>query len=112
MINYKKIRQLKKRYKRYRRLGKKYRIVPVEPWAFIRVKNEIKTLKACLESIKPVIKKGVIAYHKLSENEFDDGTESYITEFCKKILDLYYINMIMRSFQLMILDIKLWKKYL
>ena len=80
----KKLRRLKKRYKTYRKLGIKYRKNPIEPWAFIRVKNEIKTVQSCLESIVPVIKKGVIGYHKLLENEIDDGTEEYIIEFCKK----------------------------
>lgn len=80
----KKLRKLKKRYKTYRKLGTKYRENPIEPWAFIRVKNEIKTIEACLESIIPVIKKGVIGYHRLSNNEKDDGTEKYIIEFCKK----------------------------
>lgn len=51
---------------------------PVEPWAFIRVKNEIKTIEACLNSILPAIKKGVIAF-----NDCDDGTEEYILKFCK-----------------------------
>lgn len=51
----------------------------IEPWAFIRVKNEIKTIEASLNSILPVIKKGVIGY-----NECTDGTEEFIIEFCKK----------------------------
>ncbi len=54
----KKLRELKRRYKNYRRLNKKYRITPIEPWAFIRIKNEISTVQSCLESIIPVIKKG------------------------------------------------------
>ena len=45
----------------------------VEPWAFIRVKNEIKTIEASLNSILPVIKKGVIGY-----NECTDGTEELL----------------------------------
>ena len=52
---------------------------PIEPWAFIRVKNEIKTIEASLNSILPVIKKGVIGY-----NDCTDGTEEFIIEFCKK----------------------------
>ena len=52
---------------------------PVEPWAFVRVKNEIKTIDACLQSILPVIKKGVIGY-----NDCDDGSEEYILNFCKE----------------------------
>ncbi|WP_300395651.1 hypothetical protein [Fusobacterium sp.] len=52
---------------------------PIEPWAFIRVKNEIITIDSCLKSILPVIKKGVIGY-----NDCDDGTEEYILEFCKQ----------------------------
>jgi beta-1,4-N-acetylgalactosaminyltransferase len=53
--------------------------VPIEPWAFIRVKNEIVTIDTSLKSILPVIKKGVIGY-----NDCDDGTEEYIIEFCKQ----------------------------
>ena len=68
----------------YRNIEKKKRETAVEPWAFIRVKNEIKTIKQCLNSISPVIKKGVIGYQKLSKNEIDDGTEEYILEFCRK----------------------------
>ncbi|SDE33226.1 hypothetical protein [Riemerella columbipharyngis] len=60
-------------------MGKKYRKQPVEPWAFIRVKNEIITIEACLNSILPVITKGVIGY-----NPSDDGTEEFIEDFCKK----------------------------
>lgn len=81
---WKKINRLKRRLRKYRNINKKYRENPVEPWAFIRVKNEIKTVQACLESIIPVIKKGVIGYHKLSENEVDDGTEEYLKKFCKE----------------------------
>lgn len=51
----------------------------IEPWAFIRVKNEGKTLEACLNSILPVIKKGVIGY-----NDCLDNSEEIIIEFCKK----------------------------
>lgn len=58
----------------YRRTAK-----PVEPYAYIRVYNEIKTIDACLSSILPVIKKGVIGY-----NDCNDGSEEYILEFCKK----------------------------
>lgn len=51
---------------------------PIEPWAFIRVKNEIVTIDTCLKSILPAIKKGVIAF-----NDCDDGSEEYIKEFCR-----------------------------
>lgn len=51
----------------------------IEPWAFIRVRNEIVTIDSCLKSILPAIKKGVIGY-----NDCDDGTEEYIIEFCKQ----------------------------
>lgn len=54
-------------------------VQPIEPWAFIRVRNEIITIDLCLKSILPVIKKGVIGY-----NDCDDGTEEYIIEFCRK----------------------------
>lgn len=52
---------------------------PIEPWAFIRVKNEIRTIEASLNSILPAINKGVIGY-----NDCDDGSEEFILEFCKK----------------------------
>lgn len=52
---------------------------PVEPWAFIRVFNEIKTIRQSFNSFQGVIKKGVIAYHGCT-----DGTEEYIKEFCDK----------------------------
>lgn len=68
----------------YRKLGRVYRKVPIEPWAFIRVKNEIGTVKSSLESIIPVIKKGVIGYHKLSKEEKDDGTIEYLKKFCEE----------------------------
>jgi len=51
----------------------------VEPYAFIRVKNEAITLKASLNSILPVIKKGVIAY-----NDCTDGSDLIIQDFCKR----------------------------
>lgn len=49
----------------------------VEPWAFIRVKNEKTTLLASLNSILPVIKQGVIGY-----NECTDGSDEIIKKFC------------------------------
>lgn len=52
---------------------------PIEPWAFIRARNEIVTIDSCLKSILPAIKKGVIGY-----NDCNDGTEEYIIEFCKQ----------------------------
>lgn len=51
----------------------------IEPWAYIRVRNEVGTLKTCLKSIVPVIKKGVIGY-----NDCTDGSEEVILEFCSK----------------------------
>jgi beta-1,4-N-acetylgalactosaminyltransferase len=68
----------------YRRIGvdkidKYCKGTPIEPWAFIRAKNEIITIDSCLKSILPVIKKGVIGY-----NDCNDGTEEYIIEFCKQ----------------------------
>ena len=51
----------------------------VEPYAFIRVKNESITIKASLNSILPVIKKGVIAY-----NDCTDGSDLVILDFCKQ----------------------------
>lgn len=50
---------------------------PLNPWAFIRVKNEAITLRASLESILPAIQRGVISY-----NDCDDGSEEIILEFC------------------------------
>lgn len=40
--------------------------------------NEIVTVEACLKSIVPYIKRGVIGYHK----ELNDGTEEVIHRFC------------------------------
>ncbi|QOR01978.1 beta-1,4-N-acetylgalactosaminyltransferase [Campylobacter sp. 2014D-0216] len=52
---------------------------PLNPWAFIRVKNEATTLRASLESILPAIQRGVIGY-----NDCTDGSEEIILEFCKQ----------------------------
>lgn len=52
---------------------------PLNPWAFIRVSNEIITIKSSLESILPAIQRGVIGY-----NDCEDGSEEVILEFCKK----------------------------
>lgn len=60
----------------------------VEPWAFIRVKNERLTLQASLNSILPAINKGVIAY-----NPCTDGSDKIIEDFCKAnpgFIPLYY----------------------
>ncbi len=51
---------------------------PLNPWAFVRVKNEARTLRASLDSILPAIQRGVIGY-----NDCDDGSEEIILEFCK-----------------------------
>ncbi len=69
---------------KYRPVGPRYREQAVEPWVFLRVYNEITTLKACLDSIQPVLKKGVIAYHKLREGDEDDGSIAYIKQFVKE----------------------------
>lgn len=50
----------------------------VDPWAFIRVKDEKTTLRASLNSILPVIHKGVIAY-----NDCTDGSDTIIEQFCQ-----------------------------
>lgn len=55
----------------------------VDPWAFIRVKNERATLLACLNSILPVVHRGVIAYN-LAPGEYSDGSEKIIESFCQK----------------------------
>lgn len=52
---------------------------PLNPWAYVRVKNEAKTLRASLDSILPAIQRGVIGY-----NDCDDGSEEIILEFCKQ----------------------------
>ncbi|STP10664.1 putative beta-1,4-N-acetylgalactosaminyltransferase [Helicobacter cinaedi] len=52
---------------------------PRNPWAYIRVRNEAHTLRACLYSILPAIQRGVIGY-----NDCDDGSEEIILEFCEK----------------------------
>ncbi|HEB9338567.1 TPA: hypothetical protein RZK48_001564, partial [Campylobacter coli] len=51
----------------------------LNPWAYIRVKNEIITLKASLESILPAFQRGIIGY-----NDCNDGSEEVILEFCKQ----------------------------
>ncbi|MCV3453688.1 hypothetical protein L8W55_02650 [Campylobacter sp. FU_520] len=51
----------------------------LNPWAYIRVKNEAITLRASLESILPAIQRGVIGY-----NDCTDGSEEIILEFCKQ----------------------------
>ncbi len=52
---------------------------PLNPWAFIRVRNEICTLEECLHSILPAIQRGVIGY-----NDCDDGSAEVILDFCQK----------------------------
>lgn len=66
-------------YKRIKLKDIKLTRKPIEPWAFIRVKNEMRTMEASLNSILPAISKGVIGY-----NDCDDGSEEFILEFCKK----------------------------
>lgn len=50
----------------------------IDPWAFIRVKDERPTLLASLNSILPAIHKGVIAY-----NDCTDGSDMIIKQFCR-----------------------------
>ena len=52
---------------------------PLNPWAFIRVKNEEQTLQASLDSILPAIQRGVIGY-----NDCTDNSEAIILDFCKR----------------------------
>ncbi|WP_233704461.1 beta-1,4-N-acetylgalactosamyltransferase [Helicobacter cynogastricus] len=52
---------------------------PLNPWAFIRVKNEIYTLEESLHSILPAIQRGVIGY-----NDCDDGSAEVILKFCQQ----------------------------
>lgn len=51
----------------------------VEPWAFLRVHNELKMIQKSLPNIAQVIHKGVIATHGST-----DGTDEYVKDFCKK----------------------------
>lgn len=51
---------------------------PLNPWAFIRVKNEEQTLSASLNSILGAIQRGVIGY-----NDCTDNSEAIILDFCK-----------------------------
>ncbi len=51
----------------------------VDPWAFIRVHNEARTILQSLNSIKGIIHKGVIAFHGST-----DGTEEIVYDFCKE----------------------------
>ena len=52
---------------------------PRNPWAYIRVRNEARTLEASLYSLLPAIQRGVIGY-----NDCDDGSEEIILDFCAK----------------------------
>lgn len=52
---------------------------PLNPWAFIRVCNEDRTLEASLNSILGAINRGVIAY-----NDCTDNSERIILDFCAK----------------------------
>lgn len=52
---------------------------PLNPWAYIRVKNEAITLQASLESILPAFQRGVIGY-----NDCTDESEDIILKFCKQ----------------------------
>lgn len=52
---------------------------PIKPYAFIRVCNEIKTIDACLQSILPCVKGGIIGF-----NSCTDGSKEYILDFCRK----------------------------
>lgn len=51
----------------------------LNPWAFVRIRNEIKTLESSLYSILPSIQRGVIGY-----NDCDDGSEEAILAFCER----------------------------
>lgn len=51
----------------------------VQPWAFLRVHNEINTIHQSLSSISTIIHKGVIASHGST-----DGTDEYIHDFVRK----------------------------
>nr|WP_258457108.1 beta-1,4-N-acetylgalactosaminyltransferase [Helicobacter sp. 10-6591] len=51
---------------------------PLNPWAFIRVKNERHTLRSSLDSMLPAFQRGVIGY-----NDCTDGSEEIILDFCK-----------------------------
>lgn len=52
---------------------------PIRPYAFIRLHNEIVTVEACLNSLLPLLKGGVIGLHQCT-----DGTKEYVQAFCKK----------------------------
>lgn len=56
----------------------------IEPYAFIRAHNEISTVKTCMESIQPVIKKGVIGIHPSIDGSPDDGTHDFLANFCRE----------------------------
>ena len=56
----------------------------VEPYAFIRTHREIATVQTSLESIAPVIKRGVIGYHLPLDDSQDDGTIEYLKFFCQQ----------------------------
>lgn len=59
-------------------MGTRSVTAPIEPWAFVRVHNEARTLEACLDSIAKVFKKGVLAHHGST-----DGSVEIMERFCK-----------------------------
>lgn len=61
-----------------RLMGSRPVTAPIEPWAFIRVHNEARTLETSLNSIAKVFKKGVIAHHGST-----DGSVEIMERFCK-----------------------------
>ncbi|MCE3047471.1 beta-1,4-N-acetylgalactosamyltransferase [Helicobacter kayseriensis] len=60
---------------------------PLNPWAFIRVKDEFLTLQKSLDSILGAIKRGVIVYH-----ECMDDSEQIILNFCTKNPDFICVR--------------------
>lgn len=46
-----------------RKLVEKHQAPEIEPYAYIRFSNEGITLQACLDSIQPYFKKGILCYH-------------------------------------------------
>ncbi|MFC6277165.1 hypothetical protein [Psittacicella hinzii] len=61
-----------------------YDCEPIEPYAYIRFSNEAITLKSCLESIVPYIKKGIICYNEPLPGISDDGSLAIAQEFVAK----------------------------
>lgn len=71
----------------YERLSLKKIPRTIEPWAFIRISNEEKTIEMSLESAAKAFSKGIIAY-----NSCTDRSLEIIKNFCNAHPDFFYVE--------------------